>query len=109
VVSTTSVSTVGLDHIVLDSPTCSDLNVSGAMPVSTVIVASASVRPACGGQPPLLSAFEASFGLLDFCTVWKSAEAGLPASLELAPSPALVGCGPAFSDFLVTALQVQMH
>jgi len=90
-VGSTVSSAVGLDLIVMRS----DLGIGGP-----VAAASASVRPA-DGDPPLSSSSKASSELLELGAVWKSARASqhdqfaLP---ELAPSPALVGFGPAFQD-----------
>jgi hypothetical protein len=60
---------VGLDLTVFDSSVCLDIDVGGQVPISVVIVASASVRPIGGGEPPLPSTSEASFVLLDLGAV----------------------------------------
>jgi len=88
--------TPGLDLVISTSPTYSDLVFGGS-----ILVASASVKPVGGGQPPLLFASVASSGLLELGAVWKFIGAGQPAQFalsEVAPSLALVGSGPSFLD-----------
>jgi hypothetical protein len=72
----------GLDLIVYAVPACFDLVVGESIPV-----ASASIRPAGGGQPPLLFVSEANPELLELGVVWKFAGAS---QLAQFPLPELV-------------------